>query len=233
MPSIYVVMYVERQLDGTLTPPAYPMRFDLVIHEMWAQLGCVKTDGEANPDATTVTWTVQGQPFGNFAVCKLDVDAKWFSQLQAEHAKHEAVKDSLNISPSQAALKARCQQIATAINRYMDNIGVDPAESDIERAVNALLKLDFAGHHPSFGLIRESYLNALSMAPTAETPMMRHWWMSNFLLPEKLDAQNHKIDFDTLGAMRDCMTAHDEHAPCRSMHHIYQLGVLATYLSTV
>jgi hypothetical protein len=227
-PNAYVVMYVERRPDGTVYPPPYPMRFDLTIHEWWAELGCVKTDGTINPKkASTITWTVIGEPFGNFAVCALDIDGAWFGQYVAAQQEKEAVPDSLNIVSSLASMRPRYTQIVNSLNRYLDRVGVPAAPSDLERSILGLLDLDLDGHHPRFEDIRDAYIRALS-----ETSGVHHHWLPRFITDEMVDDENHAIDFTTLGAMRDCMAAHDT-GPCRVIHYVYQLGILATYLSTV
>jgi hypothetical protein len=231
--AIFAVMYVDRA-KGALNPPPYPMRFDLTINEWWANLGCVTPDGNKNNDAsmtTEITWTVQGKPFGNFAVCSLDVDNSWFGKYQAEQEAKGVLKNALNIAPTLQALKPRCIAISQAINAYLNQIGVPAKPTDLERSVNGLLTLDLSGHHPRFEDIRSSYIAALSLVPKAGETVAHHW-LGKFLLEDMVDAENHKIDFVTLGAMRDCMIGHADTAPCKSLHYIYLLGVLATYIAS-
>lgn len=231
MPAIYSPMYVERQFDGSYKPPPYPMRFDLVAHEIKAGLGCILPDGKKNPAGTSITWTPVGQPFGNFAVCGLDVaDPNWFGKFQAANAAEEVVADSMNIAPAVQALKPRCQAIVVKLRAYLDGLNVPKKPTDIERSVNGLLTIDLSGHHPRFEDIRSAYIAALSTVPTPPASA-RHWWMYRFLLDEMIDEEQHKVDTATLMAMRDCMTAHGARGQCKSIHMIYQLGVLATYLS--
>jgi hypothetical protein len=230
--AIFSPMYVDGS-RGELNPPPYPMRFDLTVHEWWGNLGCVTPDGKVNTDGTMttdITWTVIGEPFGNFAVCELDVDASWFGKYVAEQTTHEKVRDSLNVAPTLEALPGRCRAISQALGHYLDRAGVPASRSDLERSVNGLLTLDLSAHHPRIDDIRSAYIDALSVVPEPGG-VVSHHWLGGFLLPEMTDDANHQIDFATLGAMRDCMLGHDDAAPCRALHYIYQLGVLATYLA--
>jgi hypothetical protein len=95
--------------------------------------------------------------------------------------------------------------------------------------------LDLTAHHPRFEQIRTAYVNALSDVPPADVPgaTVSHHWLRHFILEQMMDDDNNALDFDALGAMRDCMLSHDDTAACHALHYVYQLGMLATYLSTV